>query len=154
MKVIIVIIFLVLFGLIFKLYKQNSIPQSMGLIEGKLSGCPGKPNCVSTSAAIPNFKIVPLSFNLSYSLEKVLTAVKQAVYSTKNMEIDSIDNGYIKVIAKTKLGFIDDVEIYIDMEDGMIQYRSASRAGHGDFNKNRERYIIFRDNLLLILKKS
>ena len=37
------------------------------------------------------------------------------------------------------MGFVDDVEFTYDDKDGVIQLRSASRLGRGDFGVNRRR---------------
>jgi uncharacterized protein (DUF1499 family) len=37
------------------------------------------------------------------------------------------------------LGFVDDVEFYLDEKAGLIHVRSASRLGRKDFGVNRER---------------
>lgn len=37
------------------------------------------------------------------------------------------------------MGFVDDVEFYLDEKDSLIQVRSASRLGESDLGANRKR---------------
>ena len=47
---------------------------------------------------------------------------------------------YIAATFRSPLfGFVDDLEIRIDPEASLIQLRSASRVGHGDFGANQKR---------------
>jgi uncharacterized protein (DUF1499 family) len=54
---------------------------------------------------------------------------------------------YLHFEFKTFLGFVDDVEIYISTEN-YIHFRSASRIGYYDFNKNYNRYLKIKNDLL------
>lgn len=46
---------------------------------------------------------------------------------------------YLEVIFTTRIGFQDQVEFYIDEPSKRIEYRSRSKFGLYDFNKNRSR---------------
>lgn len=37
------------------------------------------------------------------------------------------------------MGFVDDVEFYVDPEAGRVHFRSASRLGYSDLGVNRDR---------------
>jgi uncharacterized protein (DUF1499 family) len=41
--------------------------------------------------------------------------------------------------------FKDDVEFYIDADEGQVHFRSASRVGYSDMGANRKRYQAFKE---------
>lgn len=45
---------------------------------------------------------------------------------------------YAEFTSKT-MRFVDDVEFYLDEENRLLNFRSASRLGYGDFGVNRKR---------------
>jgi uncharacterized protein (DUF1499 family) len=46
---------------------------------------------------------------------------------------------YLHVEFRTLLGFVDDVEFYLDESQNVIHLRSASRIGYWDLGVNRKR---------------
>jgi uncharacterized protein (DUF1499 family) len=53
--------------------------------------------------------------------------------------ITTTDNYVYAEFTSQLLGFVDDVEFYLDPAAGVIQTRSASRIGESDFGTNRRR---------------
>jgi uncharacterized protein (DUF1499 family) len=53
--------------------------------------------------------------------------------------IEETDDYLYAEFKSATMGYVDDVEFYIDRENKMIHVRSASRVGYGDFGVNRER---------------
>ena len=50
------------------------------------------------------------------------------------------DGNYIQTEMRTALmGYVDDVEFFLDEASQTIQFRSASRIGYGDMGMNRKR---------------
>jgi len=47
------------------------------------------------------------------------------------------------------MGFVDDVEFYLDQQNSVIQVRSASRLGESDLGVNRKRIETIRAQLNL-----
>jgi len=47
--------------------------------------------------------------------------------------------GYLHVEFRTFLGFVDDVEFYVDGSQKVLHLRSASRVGYWDLGVNRRR---------------
>lgn len=123
-----------------RIYFQNKKPQiELGLVNGKLREIPSKPNCVSTQTAQEEKRVNPLPFKDSVASSK--EAMKKALASYGDIEIVDESDNYIYAIATTgKMKYHDDIEIYFDEAEGVIQYRSASRAGYGDMGLNRNRY--------------
>ncbi len=53
--------------------------------------------------------------------------------------VDSTDNYLYAEFASKLMGFVDDVEFYLDPAESVIQVRSASRLGESDLGVNRKR---------------
>ncbi len=108
-------------------------PDNLGVKDGKLSPCPGTPNCVSSQSDSPQSKIDPLPAVGMADLKKVVEGMEGSTI------IESTDN-YLLAEFKTKLmGFVDDVEFYLDSSSGVTHVRSASRLGKSDLGVNRAR---------------
>lgn len=119
---------------------SGSRPNNLGVKDGKLAACPASPNCVSSQAADGDaeHKIAPLSFTTDPA-----NAMTQLVNVVKNMErtqiIESRDDYLYAEFSTRLMGFIDDVEFYLDPAAKVIHVRSASRLGQSDLGLNRKR---------------
>ena len=102
----------------------------------QLKPCPGTPNCVSSLASQDEFKVAPLPLlddDPARSWQRLLDATKAA-----GGEIVRQDDNYVHaVFTSSWFRFKDDVELRLQQD--RIDVRSASRAGHSDLGKNRER---------------
>ena len=50
------------------------------------------------------------------------------------------DENYMHVEFRSRfIGFVDDVEFYVDSQAGVVHFRSASRLGYSDLGVNRDR---------------
>ena len=117
-------------------------PTNLGARDGRLAPCPNKPNCVSTQDA--NRYIEPLYFTGSAeATQRLLCDVLQDLPRTR---IVSTRHGYIHAESRSRiLGFVDDIEFFVDEDVGIIHLRSASRVGYYDFGVNRERAEVIRN---------
>ncbi len=120
----------------------------LGLMNKKLAPCPNSPNCVN-SLSDPSDKsyVEPILHKVDAAILKKVVAIINAMPRTKL--ITKTDN-YLRFEFRTLLGFVDDIEFYIN-EQGDLHFRSASRLGYYDFNKNYNRYIEIKNKLLAIL---
>jgi uncharacterized protein (DUF1499 family) len=115
-------------------------PTNIGVNNGKLAGCPATPNCVSSQVAAidPEHTILPIQFggdNLT-----TIAKLKQVLQSMPNNKILKETDNYLYLESTSKLmGFVDDVEFYLDKDSKTIQVRSASRLGESDLGVNRQR---------------
>lgn len=105
----------------------------------KLPLCPNSPNCVSSQAPTNDSHFIAPFKIITYT-EKVWAALKQALLSQPRTIItqetaDTLDAEATSLIFR----FVDDVKIILDSENKLIQIRSASRVGYGDFGVNRKR---------------
>jgi len=115
-------------------------PTDLGVHDGKLAPCPRTPNCVS-SQADPHDKlhyIAPIRFR--GTPVQAMAAVRAALERMPRATVVAHDPDYLYAEFRSRLmGFVDDVEFTYDDKAGLIQLRSASRLGSGDFGVNRRR---------------
>lgn len=117
-------------------------PTNLGVTDGQLAPCPATPNCVS-SQATDDHQIAPLRYTGDGT--KALTQVKQAIAALPGSEIMAESDDYLYAEFTSKLmGFVDDVEFYLDDAAGVIHVRSASRLGESDLGVNSKRIAAIR----------
>ena len=117
-------------------------PTNLGVKNGKLSACPGTPNCVSSQSNKSQEKVQPLPI---VSMAKL----RQVVESMERTKIIKQTDNYLYAEFKSQLmGFIDDVEFYLDGNAKVIHVRSASRLGQSDLGVNRKRVEEIRAKLM------
>ncbi|MDA9163269.1 DUF1499 domain-containing protein [Rickettsiaceae bacterium] len=110
----------------------------LGVKNKKLAPCSNSPNCVnSLSASSDKSYIEPILYKVDAAILEKVAAIINAMPRTK---LITKTNNYLHFEFRTLLGFVDDVEFYINEQDE-LHFRSASRLGHYDFNKNYNRYI-------------
>lgn len=122
-------------------------PSSLGVSDGRLSGCPDSPNCVSTESSDPEHQIQPIAFE--GPPEQAMERIKAALATLPRTKIVTESTDYLHAEATSLLfRFVDDVEFLVDAETGMVHMRSASRAGRSDFGVNRGRMERIREAFL------
>ena len=113
-------------------------PVGLGAQNGQLKPAPSTRNCVSSQATSDYHKIAPLAY--TGDPQAAFDRLKGVVNAMPRAMIISSKPGYLYAEYTTKLlGFVDDVEFYLDEKAGVIQVRSASRLGREDFGVNRAR---------------
>lgn len=115
-------------------------PDHLGIKEGKLAVCPASPNCVSSQAPGSDAEhyIEPLAYRSTPA--EALTALKSIIQSMPRTKIVTEDGNYLYAeFTSALMGFVDDVEFFVDEAAGVIQVRSASRLGQSDLGVNRKR---------------
>lgn len=113
-------------------------PNNLGVRDGKLGVCPNSPNCVSSQNTDAVHQIAPLTFNTSP--EQAIANLKSIIQSLPRTTIITESQDYLYAEFKSGLmGFVDDVEFYLDRHANVIQVRSASRLGQSDLGVNRQR---------------
>jgi len=112
-------------------------PSYLGHKQGQLATSPKSPNCVS-SQALGKANIAPLTFTGSSS--NAWTALTSIMSAQKGVSQTEVSDIYMHIECKTPLlGFVDDLEFYLDDQNKTIHVRSASRLGYSDLGKNRQR---------------
>ncbi|MGB0564670.1 MAG: DUF1499 domain-containing protein [Spirulinaceae cyanobacterium] len=108
-------------------------PQNLGVTDGKLTPCPGTPNCVCSQSDRPGEAIDPLPMVAIADLRKVIEGMERTT-------IVEATETYLYAEFQSKLmGYVDDVEFYRDVAANVVQVRSASRLGKSDLGVNRQR---------------
>lgn len=121
-------------------------PNNLGVNSGKLAACPNSPNCVSSQSSDVDHSIAPLTY--SSTPEQAIAKLKSVIQSLPRTKIITESNDYLYAEFKSALmGFVDDVEFYLDRKANVIQVRSASRLGQSDLGVNRKRIETIRAKL-------
>ncbi|WP_375749884.1 DUF1499 domain-containing protein [Vibrio sp. HN007] len=128
-------------GVGFMVYKNSAQPDYLGVVDGKFAPVPSSPNAVSTQSDDPEKLVAPLSFD-------DITHAKKSVYNVLTTmggnEIVTDDEFYMHVVFTTPtMKYRDDLELYFNIDEKQIEYRSQSRVGYSDRGLNRERYDSF-----------
>lgn len=121
-------------------------PNNLGVRDGKLLPCPNTPNCVCSQSSDAQHSIEPLTYNSTPS--EAMAELKTAIQAMKRTKIITENKNYLYAeFTIPIIGFVDDVEFYLDEEAKVIHVRSASRLGKSDLGVNRRRIETIRTKL-------
>jgi uncharacterized protein (DUF1499 family) len=121
-------------------------PDNLGVNTGLFAACPSTPNCVSSQSSDPNHAIAPLGYRSSP--ERAFQNLKTAIQSLERTKIITENENYLYAeFTSSLMGFVDDVEFYLNKEKNVIEVRSASRLGESDLGVNRKRVEMLRTML-------
>lgn len=113
-------------------------PDNLGVRAGELAPCPNTPNCVSSQSQDPVHKIEPFIYNSS--AQKAMADLKTVLQSFRRTKaIAQTENYLYTEFTIPVVGFVDDVEFFLDENARVIHIRSASRLGESDLGVNRSR---------------
>ena len=113
-------------------------PADLGVHQGRFKPAPPTPNCVNSQSTEDYSKIPPLAY--SGDGKVALARLQALVAALPAARVIDFRADYVYAEFRTKwLGFVDDVEFYLDENAGVIHVRSASRLGYKDFGVNRQR---------------
>ena len=132
----VIVAFIISFFILGVISKSGKAP---GLVEGTLSKCPDKPNCVcSEQKDDVNHYIDPIIIpqNITFDTLPILKNVIRDMGGTIYAESK---NCLASTFSSSIFGFVDDFEIRIDSNQKVIHIRSASRVGYGDAGVNKKR---------------
>lgn len=125
-------------------------PMNLGVVHGHLQGCPESPNCVSSQSLDDEHNVEPIQLN--GSSRRAMQALKHAIDDSERAEVLKAEDNYLYAEFTSKLmGFVDDVELYINEADKTIEVRSASRLGESDLGVNRKRIEALRHQFWALL---
>jgi len=118
--------------------------EAPGLLAGKLSNCPNKPNCGSSERqGDAHHYITPINIPLLPAAD--ILAHLKSVITEMGGTIQIENNHYLaSTFHSTVFGFEDDFEIRIDTKNNVIHLRSASRVGRSDLGENKKRIDQFK----------
>ena len=124
--------------LLFLLARVSRSQSPMGLLDGELMNCPDRPICVSSQQNEDHPSWVE-ALHFAQSPDK---AWKQAQTCVQQIggQIEKVEKGYLwATFSSSIFGFVDDLELYLEVSKKEIQVRSASRIGYYDMGVNRKR---------------
>lgn len=125
---------------------SGSRPMNLGVQNGQFSPCPTTPNCVSSQSQDQEHAIAPLRFTTEPAV--AFDHLKETIQAQPRASIITATEGYIRAeFTSAIMGFVDDVEFYLDRSANVIQVRSASRLGESDLGVNRKRIETIRTRL-------
>jgi uncharacterized protein (DUF1499 family) len=103
-----------------------------------LPPCRARWNCVcSREDAPPRHRIGPLE--CPGDPDTAFARLKRLVAETRRTRVLTATDRYLHARCRTRIGFVDDLELLLCRGQGVIQVRSASRIGIYDFGVNRRR---------------
>jgi uncharacterized protein (DUF1499 family) len=115
-----------------------------GMVNGELTQCGTKPNCVCSEQREQNdFYIEPLA--LKDGANEPLAMMKTVLLDMGAELITETDTYLATTFTSGIFGFVDDLEVRWDQDNSVLQLRSASRVGHSDLGANRKRVERVRD---------
>jgi uncharacterized protein (DUF1499 family) len=121
-------------------------PTNIGVTDGKLLACPSSPNCVSSQSNDAEHKIAPLTYTGDPA--KALADLKAVIASMPSTKVITADGNYLYAeFTSALMGYVDDVEFYLNADKSIIEVRSASRLGESDLGVNRDRIESIRAQL-------
>jgi len=131
-----IVAYFVLFFILGIISKSGKAP---GLVEGTLSKCPNKPNCVcSEQKDDVHHYIDPIIIPQNTEFD-TLPILKNIIRYMGGAITAKSENYIASTFSSSIFGFVDDFEIRIDPIEKVIHIRSASRVGYGDAGVNKKR---------------
>ena len=122
---------------------RGNPPAHLGVRDGGLFPCPESPNCVSTQSEDDAHRMEPLEYQGTRN--ETMDRILQVVNDMKRTRIVVQEDEYLHVEYRSLVGFVDDVEFYLDEKTRTVHFRSASRLGYSDLGVNRKRMEQFRE---------
>lgn len=140
-----IILLIVSILLLFQIYKNLTIPNTVGIENNKFKPLKNSPNGVSSQASDGNQRVSPLE--MPASLSEAKKKIKDLILSYENTQLIKATDNYLHFVFTTKFfHFKDDVEFYFDSESNIIEVKSQSRIGYSDMGTNRERYEMIKQD--------
>jgi len=115
-------------------------PESLGAAAGRFVPCKSSPNCVSSQADRGDgvHYVAPIAAGVDP--ERTFAELLRIVRTTERARVVTERPDYLHAEYRSRvLGFVDDVEFWLDRRAALIHVRSASRVGYSDFGVNRDR---------------
>jgi uncharacterized protein (DUF1499 family) len=109
------------------LHLEGPMPEDLGVHEGQLSPCPSPAHCARQEWRVED-------------PQSALASLLPAVLALEGVDVVETGNGYLHATVTSRLfGFVDDLELYADPAEGLVQARSVSRLGDSDLGVNGRR---------------
>lgn len=100
--------------------------------------CPSTPNCVSTESQRKRQGLA--TFQLKAGHASAWTEIRAAILSLPRTTLKENGQRYLRAECRSRaFGFVDDLEVELRPDKGVLAVRSAARVGYYDFGVNRSR---------------
>lgn len=133
-------------GALLALVRHSKAANPPGLVANQLQICPQSSNCVcsenggSDESKIDPFTVLNPKENTYDASRPINWEQLTGVLIADGAIIVSQSETYLAATYASKFfGFVDDLELRLDTQSGLIHVRSASRTGKSDFGINRSR---------------
>lgn len=104
----------------------------------EITPCPAAQNCVSSHSTDDLHRVDPLRF--AGSPGTAFEKLRNLVEALPRTRIVTAEETYLHAECASRfLRFVDDLELLLDPQAGLIHVRSASRTGYSDLGVNRRR---------------
>lgn len=145
--ILLIVIAVVIWFIVLGVMSRSGNPA--GLIDGKLSRCPSKPNCVcSEYPQDKEHSIDPLSPQQPVNTDANRAVLKEVI-AEMGGSIQQEQSDYLAFTFKSALfGFVDDLEVRLDSGKSVIHIRAASRVGYSDGGVNAKRVLVFKQRFI------
>jgi len=118
---------------------QSRAGKVPGLVDGKLTPCADKPNCVSSmmpasdSHYVAGFEFPP------GEADQFWAEMTNAIVELGGVLNENAPPYLAATFTSNLFGFVDDFECLINNQSGKLQVRSGARVGYSDLDVNRNR---------------
>jgi uncharacterized protein (DUF1499 family) len=122
-------------------------PAALGVVDGRLAGCPSAPHCVSSQEKGSWHAVAPAPY--TGGRDEARRRLVAIIRSMPRAEVVAESTDYVRAeFTSERLKYVDDVEIYLDDRGKLAHFRSSSRSGWYDFGANRSRIETIREKFL------
>ncbi len=119
---------------------------AVGVTDGALAPCPSSPNCVCSQGDPGDEEHFMPPLPLHGAASDAIERVAGIITAMPRTEIISQQDRYLHATFTSAIfRWVDDVELVVDEDAGVLHFRSASRVGHSDLGVNRKRMEAIRD---------
>ncbi len=113
-------------------------PPHLGVETSGLAPCPDLPNCVSSDARDGRHAVDP--FELAVPAAEAWPRIEEAVAGMRRTMVVARSDDYLHAECRSAMfRFVDDLELDLRADAGIVAVRSASRVGRSDLGVNRRR---------------
>ena len=123
----------------FMLGAESAHGSAPGLVNGQLTHCPPSPNCVNSEYAGDTDHLATPVTLLQDDSAAINRIVIQSIESMGGRIVSNEGNYIAATFTSRIFRFVDDFEVRIDENSGLMHVRSASRVGYGDMGVNARR---------------
>jgi uncharacterized protein (DUF1499 family) len=114
------------------------LPANLGVVNGRLAGCPERSNCLCSQSSSPQHHLDPI--DLPGSIHDAIPAVRAVIERQPRTKVITATDDYLHAEFTSWLFHaVDDVEFHVDADSRRLHFRSAARTHHADFGGHRAR---------------